>query len=445
MYLLYSALLAIGLLVSLPYWLAQMLRQGKYRKGLRERLGAVPDRVKHPKQSAIWIHAVSVGEVLAVTAVAAELKQRLPQYRIVVSTTTDTGQKLARDCFGEDNVFYFPLDFKFAIQPYLHCLHPELIVLAETEFWPNFLRLAHESGARVAVVNARISDRSWPGYRRFRWLLPRVLKNVDLFLAQTAEDARRLESIGAPAERVQAVGNLKYDIPSPAAPPVVASLRSALAQAGAGPVIVCGSTVEGEDPIFLAAFKNVLAIHPKAAMILAPRHPERFTVVAQALEHLGISFHKRSGWNGEPLAGAVLLLDTIGELSALYVLADVAFVGGSLVPRGGHNILEPAQRGVPILVGTHTENFRDIVALFQSRDAVRVVGPDEFLPVLMQLLSHPEERAALGRRAAETLRSQIGATQRTVDALVKLLGAEIPVADRLSTSAGEGARATPSK
>lgn len=445
MYLLYSALLAIGLLVSLPFWLAQMLSPGKYRTGLRQRLGKVPDRMRpHPAQPAIWIHAVSVGEVLAVTGLAAELKKRLPQYRIVVSTTTDTGQKLARDRFGEENVFYFPLDFKFAIQPYLHCLRPELIVLAETEFWPNFLRLAHASGARVAVVNARISDRSWPGYCRFRWLLRRILKNVDLFLAQTVEDARRLESIGAPAERVQAVGNLKYDIPAPAALPVVASLRSALAQADSGPVIVCGSTVEGEEPILLAGFKNVLAIHPKAVMILAPRHPERFAAVAQALEHLGIPFRRRSGWSAQPLEGAVLLLDTIGELSSLYALADVAFVGGSLVPRGGHNILEPAQHGVPILVGTHTENFRDMVTLFQSRNAVRIVGPDEFLPVLMQLLSHPEERAALGRRAAETSRSQAGATQRTVNALVKLLGSETPTRSSIQASAGEPARATPS-
>jgi 3-deoxy-D-manno-octulosonic-acid transferase len=445
MYLLYSALLAIGLLVSLPYWLVQMVSQGKYRRGLRERLGGVPERLAvHSKRPAIWIHAVSVGEVLAVAGLAAEIKKRLPNHRLVISTTTDTGQKLARERFGEENVFYFPLDFKFAIQPYLQGLHPELIVLGETEFWPNFLRLAHVSGARVAVVNARISDRSWPGYRRFHRVLARVLKNVDLFLAQTAEDARRLENIGAPSERVRAVGNLKYDIPSPVALPIVADVRSALAQAGAGPVIVCGSTVEGEEPILLAAFKNVLAIHPKAVMILAPRHPERFAAVAQRVEHLGISFRKRSEWTAEPLAGVVLLLDTIGELSALYALADVAFVGGSLVSRGGHNILEPAQHGVAILVGNHTENFRDIVTLFKTRDAVRVVGPDEFLPVLMELLSHPEERAALGRRGAETLRSQTGATKKTVDALVKILGSETPARPSIQTSAGAGACATPS-
>jgi 3-deoxy-D-manno-octulosonic-acid transferase len=296
-----------------------------------------------------------------------------------------------------------------------------LIVLAETEFWPNFLRLAHESGARVAVVNARISDRSWPGYRRARPILAGVLRNIDLFLAQTEEDARRLRDIGAPAERVQVSGNLKFDVAAPAVPPIVASLRSAFQQAGAGPVIVCGSTAEEEEGLLVRAFENVVASHPRAVMILAPRHPERFVEVARLLEQLGIRFWRRSLWNGDPIASGVFLVDTIGELAALYALGDVAFVGGSLVPRGGHNIIEPAQHGVPIIVGNHTENFRDIVGLFQSRDAVRVVGPAEFPLVLMDLLSNDSERIALGRRAAETLQSQMGATARTVEALERLL------------------------
>src|SRR5277367_7053111 len=182
MYWLYSALLAAGLLLSLPYWLMQMLRHGKYRAGLRERLGRPPQRQGAPEnRPAIWVHAVSVGEVLATTGLIAELKARFPQYRIFVSTTTDTGQALARKRFGEENVFYFPMDFAFAIRPYLRRLRPELIAIAETEFWPNFLRLAQASGARIAVVNARISDRSWPRYRRFTFLLEKVLINVDLF------------------------------------------------------------------------------------------------------------------------------------------------------------------------------------------------------------------------------------------------------------------------
>lgn len=423
MYLLYSALLAVGLLASLPYWMFAKRRHGKYREGLAERLGKVPPRLQPQSAPAIWVHAVSVGEVLAVSQLVAELRRVFPKYRVLVSTTTATGQKLARQHFGADSVFYFPLDFAFAIRAYLSVLRPRLIVLAETEFWPNFLRLAQASGARVAVVNARISDRSWPGYRRFRRIWSSILQNVDVFLAQTEEDAARLRDIGAPGVRVQVSGNLKFDVSAPAPPPIVASLRANFQEAGAAPIVVCGSTVEGEERLLLRAFENVLASHPRAVMILAPRRPERFGEVAQLLERLGVRFWRRSLWSGDAIVGGVFLVDTIGELASLYALADVAFVGGSLVPRGGHNIIEPAQQGVAIIVGNHTENFRDIISLFQSQDAVRIVGPAEFPLVLMDLLSDEAERIRLGRRGAETLRSQMGATKKTVQALERLLAA----------------------
>jgi len=411
------------MLVSLPYWLFQMARHGKYRRGLEERLGRVPARLQLPgtQQPVVWVHAVSVGEVLAVAGLVEELQRRFPQHRVFVSTTTDTGQSLACKRFGEGNVFYFPMDFAFAIRRYLEALRPKLVVVAETEFWPNFLRLAHGSGARIAVVNARISDRSWPSYRRFRGLLRKVLAHVDLFLAQTPEDAERLQDIGARAERVRVSGNLKFDIPAPNPPPIVERVRESIRQSGAGPVLVCGSTVEGEESLLLRAFENLLVRHPRAVMILAPRHPERFAAVAVLLEQMSIRFWRRSVWNGEMLGGGVLLLDTIGELAALYALGDVAFVGGSLVPRGGHNIIEPAQYGVAIVVGNHTENFRDVVSLFQSRDAVRIVGPAELPLVLMELLANDAERKGLGQRGAETLRSQLGATARTAGELQELL------------------------
>jgi len=442
------------MLLSLPYWLYQMLRHGKYRRGLAERLGSVPRRLGQTSQEnksapAIWLHAVSVGEVLAVSGLIDEMRRRFPRHKIFVTTTTDTGQELARKRFGEGNVFYFPMDFAFAIRPYLRALRPELVVIAETEFWPKFLRLAHASGARIAVVNARISDRSWPNYRRFRALLKKELENIDLFLAQTEADRARLESIGAVPNRVQVTGNLKFDVNLPPAPPIVAALRKSLAASGAGPVLVCGSTVEGEEPLLLKAFENVLVAHPRAVMILAPRHPERFDTVAALLTQLELPFQRRTRWAGDPpeamnadaLVGGVLLVDTIGELAALYALADVAFVGGSLVPHGGHNIIEPAQYGVAIVVGNHTENFRDIVSLFQSRDAVRIVSVAELPLTLMDLLANSADRSALGHRAAEALRSRtgtaaagttattsgtttgaaIGATQRTVEALENLL------------------------
>jgi 3-deoxy-D-manno-octulosonic-acid transferase len=406
MYFLYSVLLALAMAVTLPYWVFQMLRHGKYRAGLWERLGRVPVRLRRaaietssaprmsPKPASqfspvIWVHAVSVGEVMAIRGLVDDIRRRFAPSRIVVTTTTDTGQALARKTFGEDNAFYFPMDFGFAIRPYLQTLRPQLIIIAETEFWPNFLRLAHAGGSSIAVVNARISD--------------------------------RLMAMGAPPKRVSVTGNLKFDLTLPAPPPIVDSLRQSLQQANAGPVLVCGSTVEGEEPLLLKAFENILVRHPRAVMILAPRHPERFNNVAALMAQMNIHFWRRSRWKGEPVASGVFLVDTIGELAALYALADIAFVGGSLVPRGGHNIIEPALYGVPIVVGNHTENFRDIVGLFQGRNAVRVVGAAELPLVFMELLENDVDRAALGRHALETIRSQTGATARTAQALEMLL------------------------
>jgi 3-deoxy-D-manno-octulosonic-acid transferase len=422
MYFLYSALLGLFLLLTLPYWLLQMLRHGKYRAGLRQRLGGVPSNLAAGQaKPTIWVHAVSVGEVVASSGVVEAVQQKFPSHHVVVSTTTDTGQKLASHRFGAANVFYFPLDFAFAIRPYLSALRPELLVVAETEFWPNFLRLAKGSGARVAVINGRISDRSLAGYNRFHFLLPTVLDNVDLFLAQTDEDRRRLIEVGAHEQRVSVVGNLKFDVAPPTPPPIVASLRESLLQSGAAPVLVCGSTLDEEEGSLLSAFHNILANHPRAVMILAPRHPERFGSVAELVEKLGFRLIRRSLWSGEPLAGGVFLVDSIGELAALYSLATVAFVGGSLVPRGGHNILEPALYGVPVVTGNHYENFRDIVNYFRERNAVRIVGLAELPLVFIELIENPKERDLLGRNALAALQSQRGATARTVDALAQLL------------------------
>ena len=425
MYFLYSALLAAALLLGSPYWIFQMLRHGKYRRGLGERFGGVPQRIRSQRKPSIWIHAVSVGEVLAVSELVRQLRSEYPDHRVVVSTTTDTGQTLAASHFGADNVFYFPFDLGFCLKPYFEALQPNLVIVAETEFWPNFLRTAHRRGVRVAVVNARISDRSLPGYRRWRRLLSRILRHVDLFLPQTPEDARRLTEIGAEPNRVRVGGNLKFDIPPQPAPAIISQLRSALAASSAGPVLVCGSTVDGEEPLLLDAFKAVLARHPAAVMLLAPRHPERFQPVADQLQQSGLTFSNRSNWNGESLAGRVLLIDSIGELASFYSLADVAFVGGSLVPRGGHSILEPAQHGVAILVGPHTENFRDIIELFRGQDAISIADSADLIQALTDLLDHDNTRAALGRRALEALHSQRGATQFTMQQLRGLLKAHV--------------------
>ena len=315
MYLIYSALLAVVLALTLPYWLIQMLRHGKYGKvyrsasaNFRHTCARFPkpnhlDPRRFSRRSARDQRSRSAAPTAAI------------HYRVLVSTTTATGQKLARTRFGDDSVFYFPLDFGFAIQPYLSALRPKLVILAETEFWPNFLHRSKTQGASVAVINARISDRSLPGYLRVRRWLTRVLENVDLFLSQTEEDQNRLIKIGADRNRVRVSGNLKFDVTPPPAPAVVESLRQNFIESGAGPILVCGSTLETEEALLLSAFRNVLASHPKAVMILAPRHPERFPEVAALLESVGMRFWRRSLWSGEPIVGGVLLVDTIGELA----------------------------------------------------------------------------------------------------------------------------------
>jgi 3-deoxy-D-manno-octulosonic-acid transferase len=422
MYVIYSMLVALGLVLGFPYWLFEMLWHRKYRRGFSERFGRVPARFRNSRRRRIWVHAVSVGEVLAVSRLVDSLRAEFPQHEVVVSTTTDTGQKLAAKRFGADQVFYFPFDFAFAVRRWLAALEPDLVVVAETEFWPNFLRAAERAGTPVVVVNARISDRSLPGYLRWRGLLKPVLRAVNLFLAQTAEDARRLRLIGAPEDRVVVAGNLKYDASPPARLAITDELSSALARSGAGPVLVCGSTVEGEEALLLEAFACVLEKFPSAMMLLAPRHPERFEQVERLLEQSKIRFSRRSAWKADALKGGVLLVDSIGELASLYALADLAFVGGSLVPRGGHNILEPAQSGVAILVGEHTENFRDIIALFHGRDALRVVCSRDLSSTILELLSNGRERRDLGRRAAETLAAERGATRLTIEKLRVFVG-----------------------
>jgi 3-deoxy-D-manno-octulosonic-acid transferase len=421
MHILYTILLGVALLLTSPYWLVQGVLRGKYRAGLAERFGRVPSRLRPTSatENCIWIHAVSVGEVLAVSGLVEALRAKLPEWRLVISTTTLSGQTLARRKFGKDNVFYFPLDLPFAVTPYLERLRPKLVVVAETEFWPNFLRMAKKSGARIAVANARISDRSYPGYKRFRWFLSRTLAEIDMFLTQTEEDKQRLIDIGAPAGRVQVSGNLKFDVKTPAASALVGQIRSAIVPGAQ--VMVCGSTVAGEEEMLLDAWKRVLREYPTAVMVLAPRHPERFAEVAELLRSRAVSFWRRTGWSGEQISGGVFLLDTIGELAAMYAIANVAFVGGSLVDRGGHNILEAAQYGKPILVGPFTQNFRDIVNIFLKAGAVRIVQPSEVAKTFLELLHSEAEQKALGSRALAVFSAHPGATERTLNALEVLL------------------------
>jgi 3-deoxy-D-manno-octulosonic-acid transferase len=425
MYILYSLLLAVALLISLPWWVVQVLRLGKYRAGLKERLGVVPQRVRgHASDSgarSIWIHAVSVGEVLAVSHLVAELERAGPARRIFISTTTTTGQNLARQRFGADRVFFMPLDFGFALRPYLKVLRPGLLILAETEFWPNLLHLSRTRGSLVAIVNARISDRSFPRYSMFRWFFSGVLADVDLFLTQTEEDARRLKEIGAAAQRVQVSGNLKFDVRSASGSRLAEELRRVLGKDAL--VVVCGSTTDGEEELLSLAFLEILEDLPSTVLVIAPRHPERFDKVAGLITGRGLALVRRSAWSGSSLpAKCVFLLDSVGELASIYALADVAFVGGSLLPDvGGHNILEPAQHAVPIVVGPNTFNFREIVRIFERGGAITVVTAASLSGELLHLLSNGDERRRLGQLAHDLFLQNTGATQRTLQALQSLL------------------------
>jgi 3-deoxy-D-manno-octulosonic-acid transferase len=421
----YNVALLAALVAGAPWWLWKMATTRKYREGLSERLGKVRLRKVQGGRPLIWLHAVSVGEVLAVSRLVGELDRAFPGLDLVISTTTRTGQALARERFGADRVFYCPLDLPWAVRAYLNALRPRLLILAETEFWPNLLHGCFRRQIPVAVVNARISDRSWPRYRRLRWLWQPFLGKLARVLAQSETDAERLEAIGCPQGLVTVAGNLKFDVRAAREGEATLQLK---ARAQNLRLIVAGSTLEGEEAALLEAWPRLLAADPRLAMVLAPRHPERFNAVAALLDQSGIPWVRRSRWNAQPAdappqvaPGEIVLLDTIGELASVYSLAAVAFVGGSLVPAGGHNPLEPAQFGVPIVMGPHYANFRAITESLRAREAIRIAAKDELSETLIKLLQDPAVAQAMGERARQVFDQQAGATERTVRALEDLL------------------------
>jgi 3-deoxy-D-manno-octulosonic-acid transferase len=421
----YNLALLAGLILAAPWWLWQMATTQKYRQGLIDRLGRVPALHDQRDRPLIWVHAVSVGEVLAVSRLVKELDAVLPNYVIAVSTTTRTGQALARERFGAGRVFYCPLDLPWAVRAYLNALRPRMLVLAETEFWPNLLSGCFRRGIPVAVVNARISDRSWPRYRRLSWLWRPFLGRLSRVLAQSQTDADRLVAIGCRPERVVVAGNLKFDVRAAEESEATRLLKVL----GYGlRFLVAGSTLEGEEIALIQNRVSLLAANTKILIVLAPRHPERFEAVANLLTQSGVPWVRRSAWSGKPddsleplRAGQFVLLDTIGELASVYSLARVAFVGGSLVPAGGHNPLEPAQFGVPIVMGPHYANFRAITDDLLAQDAIRIATKENFVQVLLGLLTNRASAFAMGERAMQVFDRQAGATGRCVDALRELL------------------------
>jgi len=431
----YNVALLTALVAGAPWWLWRVATTEKYREGLRERLGRVPERLRQlasDYKPVIWLHAVSVGEVLAVSRLVEEIGSAFPEYRLLVSTTTRTGQGLARERFGAERVFYCPLDLPWAVGAYLNALRPAMLVLAETEFWPNLLNGCFRRGVPVAVVNARISDRSWPRYQMLRRLWRPILGRLSRALAQSELDAERLRMLGCRADRVTVSGNLKFDVRVPKeaeAAKLLSSLGSGLR------FVVAGSTLEGEEEALLEAWPKLLEANERLVMVLAPRHPERFDVVAGMLARSGVGWGRRSEGIGPLKAGQVVLLDTIGELASVYSLAAVAFVGGSIAEAGGHNPLEPAQFGVPIVMGPHYANFRAITEDLLAHDAVRIARRDELAGVLAELLRDEDKARTLGERARKVFEEQAGATGRSVKALREVL--EVVATNPVAVGAGQ--------
>jgi 3-deoxy-D-manno-octulosonic-acid transferase len=422
LYLAYSLLLTAAFVVALPFYLWKGRGTGKYLSSFRERMGGPPPSLAPGDAPSVWIHAVSVGEVLTARVLVAPLKQRLPGHRIFLSTTTVAGRAVAeRSVRDADGVFFAPFDWPSPVRKALDRVQPALLVLVETEIWPNLIHEAHRRGVRVVIVNGRISPRSFGRYRAVRALLSRVLAEVDLFLMQSTPHADRARRIGAPPGRIRALGNLKFDALGEARAPAELS-RLLGVVTGGPPLWVAGSTVAGEERMVLAAFGEVRARVPGARLLLAPRHPERFAEVAALVEGAGFRAERRSALGPAGFEGDVLVLDTLGELAGVYALATVVFVGGSLVSAGGHNILEAAVEGKPILVGPHMENFQEIADEFRAEGALLVVlSAEELGREVAGLLADPARRAALGGAARAIVGRNRGALARTVDALAELI------------------------
>ena len=428
MYAAYSVLTVAFFVVVSPYLLYQALRYRKYITSLPQRLGYLPLSFNLDGDESIWVHAVSVGEVLTARALLPELRERYPRLRIFLSTTTMTGQQIARNNLQYvDEVFYFPFDLGFIVNRMLRLVKPRIFIMMETEIWPNLLRACHRAGVRTVLVNGRISSRSYPRYRLVRPFIRRVLRHIDRFCMQSEESARRIIDIGAPRERVTVTGSLKFDsleLPGPTAPDrgpnrVLRYFRISPDR----PVVIAASTLKGEEEPVLEAFQRIRATMTNALLIVAPRKPERFDDAERIARRAGWNVARRSELrvDSEPRHD-VVILDTIGELAQLYQVATAVFVGGSLVDAGGHNILEPAVFGKPIVFGPHMQNFAEIARTFVDNGAsIQLRSARELETVLLELLSDPVRRASLGAAARALVEANRGARGKSLSVIAQVL------------------------
>jgi 3-deoxy-D-manno-octulosonic-acid transferase len=431
MYLLYS-LVMLGLFVAVaPYFVYQALRYNKYIGSLGQRLGYLPLSFNPDGDESIWIHAVSVGEVLTARALASDLKDRYPRLRLFLSTTTITGQQVARhNLLHLDSVFYLPFDWRFIVNRTLRLVKPRLFIMLETEIWPNLLRACREQNVGTILINGRISSRSYPRYRLVRPFFGRVLADIDRFCMQSEESARRIIDLGADTRRVTVTGSLKFDSLQSANPPTHGRPRDRVLRFFKVPpdriVIVAGSTLRGEEGPVLRAFARMKRLFPSALLIIAPRHPERFAEAEALATEADFSTIRRTELpiDANPRA-EVVVLDTLGELAQLYQVATAVFIGGSLVAAGGHNLLEPAVFGKPIVFGPHMENFTEIADTFVINGAACQVQSDrELEEILLSLVTDPVLRARLGAAARALVEANRGAKAKSLAAIAELLPLE---------------------
>ena len=419
MYAIYTCLLGILVLLYAPVFVVRRLLTQRTGVGLLQRLGYRSAGL--PPGPRCWIHAVSVGEVMAVIPLVNALRRRWPELHPVVSTVTPTGAQVVRDRLAAATHRYFPLDFPGAVRRALAAIQPKFFIALETELWPNFLRTLRRRGVPAMIANGRISDRSFRRYRLARPFMQRILAGVTVFAMQSAEDARRIIALGAPPERVVVTGNLKSDA-VPNEPGAEQLWRRLMGLTGEEPVWIAGSTHRGEEEVLLEAFVGLRRRHPSLVLVLAPRHPERVPEVERLIRGRGLTSVRRTGLPSARDTDAVIVLDTVGELAQLYQLSEVVFVGGSLVRLGGHNMLEPALRRKPVVFGPHTSNFREGAELLVNAGAALVVSDAKELEgALDRLLSDAGLRTRMGEAAFEAVAGRQGAVLQTLELIERFL------------------------
>ena len=418
MFVVYEGLLYLVLIAALPYFLVMGLFRGKYLANFPERLGFYRSPAR-PHD--LWIHAVSVGETLAARPVIDELLRRRPQTSIVFTTTTVSGQSQARRLFPEATVTYFPLDFSRSVRRFLEHHRPRVFGTMETEIWPNVTRLAKARGIRLILANGRISDRSFPRYRAMRRLVGPILSSYSRILAREPVDRERFVTIGAPESIVETIGNVKFDYQPDLRPLEIATELTSMI--GGRKVLVLGSTMQGEDEVLIPAIEALLR-EGDTFVVIAPRKAERFSAVAALLSERSLRSLRRSEWRAgyADLSLQVLLLDTFGELARIYRHAHAAFIGGSLVPTGGHNPIEAAMAGVPLSFGPHMSNFREIASVFlKNGAATEVRSADDVVRFARSMFTNPSEHQTRSEKARRTVEENRGASAHTAERMIELL------------------------